>query len=102
LAETQLDDLRFGVQYADVCKATDVGPPWDDGRRKRKGPVISQGSGQGGEREWQQDLWIWPLPPTGPLTFAIEWRAQQIPLTTHEVDADVIREAAERAQALFS
>jgi hypothetical protein len=58
--------------------------------------------GQGGEREWQQDLWIWPLPPTGPLTFAIEWRTRQIPLTTHEVDADIIREAAERAQALFA
>jgi hypothetical protein len=95
------DDLRFGVQYADGSKSTEVGPGWGAPGRKPKGPVISQHGGSGGEDEYQQNLWVWPLPPAGPLTFAVEWRTRKIPLTTREVDATLIRAAAKRAQRLL-
>jgi hypothetical protein len=36
------------------------------------------------------------------LTFAVEWRAAGIPLTTHEIDAGTVVEAAGRATVLFA
>jgi len=59
-----------------------------------------QGGGGGGS-EWRQRLWVWPLPPPGPLTFACEWPAAGIELTLVETDAQLVIDASERAQQLF-
>jgi hypothetical protein len=92
--------LRFGVQYADGSKA-ELGRRWEAREEPPKGPVIQMNGGQGGDGEWQQRLWFWPLPPPGQITFALEWRAQGIELRLHGVDGAPIHEAAGRAQTLM-
>jgi hypothetical protein len=99
--------LRFGVQYADGSKAELGERMRAHGERRQgrdqppDGPLIQRGGGQGGDGEWRQRLWFWPLPAPGGITFALEWRAQGIELRLHELDAAPIREAAGRAQTLM-
>jgi hypothetical protein len=93
--------LRFGVQFADGRKATNVGGrPWglDD---QPAGPLLMERGGGGGGRTWSFGYWLWPLPPAGALTVAVEWPAQNVPLTTRELDTAPLREAAARSEALW-
>jgi hypothetical protein len=41
------------------------------------------------------------LPPPGPFSFVFDWAAEGIGLSRHEVDASVVREAAEHAKTLW-
>ena len=66
-----------------------------------QGPVMHSGGGGGGDRHWHQSQWVWPLPPRGPRAFVCQWPAAGIPLTRHELDAQLILDAAARAQAVF-
>jgi len=95
--------LRFGVQFADGSKATNIArrPPSPRDDPEPEGPLIFPGGGSGGGSSWSQHLWVWPLPPSGPLAFVVEWPAAGIELTRHELDAQVILDAAERAQVIF-
>jgi hypothetical protein len=93
--------LRFGVRFADGAKATNTGgchyehtPP--------AGPVMQAGGGGGGGGSWRVTQWIWPLPPPGVLEIVCEWPAVDIPLTRDELDAQLILDAAARAQVIFS
>ena len=93
--------LRFGVELADGSRATSTSGPHLE-RSAPSGPVMHAGSGGGGGGNWRQTQWVWPLPPPGPLTVACEWPAMNIPLTRTELDADLILDAAARAQVIFS
>lgn len=92
--------LRFGVQFSDGRRATNV-----DGRGyaggEPEGPVLWGMGGGGGGGRWRQDFWVWPLPPPGPLAFVCEWPAAQIPLSRSEVDAELLLNASARARELF-
>jgi hypothetical protein len=95
--------LRFGVQFADGSKATNVGGrDFPQGRRNPVGPVMMGRGGGGGGGRWTQTQWVWPLPPPGPVAFVCEWPALDVPLTRAEFDAQVILDAADRAQVIFS
>lgn len=65
-------------------------------------PLSGGGSGSGGTSRFHQGYWISPLPPLGPVTVVAEWPALFIPLVRHELDAQLILDAADRAQTLFS
>lgn len=97
------EQLRFGVQLADGSKATTSvrGRPGPRSEQAREGAVLVQRGGSGGDGQWRQDYWGWPLPPTGPMTLAVKWRAADVPLTTHEIDSELVRAAAGRAQVVF-
>ena len=102
--QTPDDLLRVGVQFSDGRKATNTGgfphrPP--DFEIPPQGPVMHSGGGGGGDRHWHQSQWVWPLPPRGPLAFVCQWPAAGIPLTRRELDAQLILDAATRAQAVF-
>jgi hypothetical protein len=43
----------------------------------------------------------WPLPPPGPLAFVCEWPAAGIAVTRSEIDAQLVLDAADRAQLIF-
>jgi hypothetical protein len=92
--------LRFGIEFSDGRKATNV-----SGRGHGPGepidPVLSGMGGGGGGGRWRQDFWVWPLPPSGPLAFVCEWPAAEIPLTRHELDTEIVLDAAGRARRLF-
>lgn len=98
--------LRFGVQFSDGRKATNVGGsfPWDygpDADEEPPGPILSQRGGGGGNGNWEWEFWLWPMPPAGPLAFVVEWPAEQIELTRHEVDAALFLNAAAESEALW-
>jgi PhnB protein len=88
--------LRFGVQFSDGRKATTLGHPsaWAAPGEEPAGPLFMPRGASGGEGKRDTELWLWPLPPPGPMTAAVEWPAQGLELTTHEVDAAPIAEAA--------
>lgn len=94
--------LRLGLQFADGSKVTNTGGDfgWDPDREPSS-PVMVGLAGGGGEGEWRQGFWVWPLPPVGSLDFVCEWPAAEIPLTRTEFDAAPIVAAARRAQAVF-
>jgi hypothetical protein len=94
------DLLRFGVQMVDGAKATNLLSPFSS-EEAPTAPVLLQRGGGGDDRVWRQAWWLWPLPPEGPLTFACEWPAHGIPMTTHEIDSGPIRDAAAEAWTIW-
>jgi hypothetical protein len=88
------------VQFSDKSKATNTGGYGYD-QDPPPGPAMHEHGGGGGGRSWRQTYWIWPLPPPGPLSFVCEWPAGGIALTRSEINAQTIRDAADRAQVLF-
>jgi hypothetical protein len=47
-------------------------------------------------------VWLWGLPPPGPLTFACHWPTEQIPPSEGMLDAGLVLAAAQQAQTLWS
>ena len=94
--------LRFGVQFADGSKATTLGSsvPWSL-EEEPTSPILSPAGGSGGDFEWTQEYWLWPLPPPGILTFAIEWPSKGIELSLLEVDAAPIIDAGGSSEVLW-
>lgn len=102
-AELEPELFRFGVEFADGRKATNLGHPFhrDQEDEDPSQPVLLQRGGGGGGRSWQMNWWVWPLPPTGSLALVCEWPAQGIALTRHELDAALLLEAATRIEPLW-
>ena len=96
--------LRFGVQFSDGRKATTVGGALPGGGpdEEPSGAVLVQGGGGGGNGDYESDFWLWPLPPPGPVTFAVEWPAREIELSKQQVDANVFIEASKQSEALWA
>ena len=95
---------RFGIAYSDGRRAT-YDDRWSLPRRsgadKDKEITISPGGGGSGGGHWTTELWVEPLPPRGPVTFAVEWAAKGIEETLHVIEGDEFREAAKRAKRVF-
>jgi hypothetical protein len=93
--------LRIGVQFADGRTATNIGGH----DRPVGGPVMwpLRGGGRrgGGESRFRQGYWVSPLPPPGPVGFVCEWPTVEIPVAREQIDAQLIRDAAEQARAMF-
>ena len=97
------DDLiRFGIEFADGTKLTNIDAlAFDESAETSPEAGIVLGDSSAGDRDWQTEFWVWPLPPEGPLAFVCEWPAMGIPETRQEVDARLILDAAERARPLW-
>ncbi len=96
----QPDGPRFGVGFADGRKtATGLGLPRPD--VDPEGPVLMPRGGGGGGEEWRMGLWLWPLPPPGPLAFVTAWAELGIEETTVTVQAEDLIAAADRAEQLW-
>lgn len=97
--------LRFGIQFSDGGKATNLPgrPPFrGDPDAVPDGPVLWPGGGGGGGGRWRHDFWVWPLPPEGALAFVCEWPAAGIPETRSEIDSALVRDAAAEAVPLWA
>lgn len=95
------DRLRFGVEFSDGRKATNLGPRRPPGEP----PPINLGMGGGGGgsgQGWSYAQWVYPLPPEGPITIAIAWPHFDIPEKTVQFDAAPIIEAATHVQQLWA
>jgi hypothetical protein len=96
--------LRFGVEFTDGSRATSLdmmGRRDEDPDAVPAAPVLRPMGGGGGGGRWSHNVWVWPLPPAGRLTFACEWPALDIPLTRRDIDAESIRTAADRSVLLW-
>jgi hypothetical protein len=92
---------RFGIGYSDGRRAT-----LDRARFGHLGDdsadiAIVQQGGSGGAGHFFSDFWVQPLPPAGPVTFAVEWEAAGIPETLHTIEGQLFRDAAGRARPVF-
>jgi hypothetical protein len=96
------DLLRLGVLFADQRKATtlDQMHPYG-GEDEPSGPLLIERGGGGGGHRWEQGLWLWPLPPPGPLVVVVEWPARGLVETRAQRDAGLLVEAAAQAVELW-
>jgi hypothetical protein len=118
-AESGSGTWRFGLQFSDGRKATVYGlgmfarlgraqasssvtalaPSPRDG--PPESPFLIGRGGSGSRNSWRQEYWLWPLPSPGELLIACEWPNIELPLSTVTLSADLIRDAAGRAQQLW-
>jgi len=95
-------ELRFGLLLADGRKVVtqrlgDMRPLLVRPDR----PVLRPRSGGSGGKVASAQLWMWPLPPAGPLTFFCAWPDEGIEETSASVDAGPIVAAGSRAIELW-
>ena len=93
-------DLRFGVAFPDGSKWQGLARGFSPSKAP-PGPSVMFLGGGGSDHEYQQHLWLWPLPPAGPVTFALTWPAMSIVEATVQIDGAVFQAAAAEAQQLW-
>lgn len=100
--------LRFGVQFADGRKATNISDAFEwagdldeDDEREPAEPVLMPAGGGGGSSGWEQEYWLWPLPAPGRLAFVVEWPAERIDLRRETVDGELFLAASRESEVLW-
>jgi hypothetical protein len=96
--------LLLGLEYPDGRRGSTV----EDIRWQGPGAtpetdqlvIVHQGGG-GGDTSVDQDYWVSPLPPDGPITVVLAWPAFGLPESRTELDGTAIREAATRSRELW-
>jgi len=90
---------RIGIGFADGRKA--VLGRFHHTQEEPEGPLLLPGGGGGGGEEWHTNLWLWPLPPPGPLQLVVAWESEHVEERTFDLDATELTTAAERAEKLW-
>jgi hypothetical protein len=98
-AHGRSDALRLGVLYADG-RRTATTSPRERGDDSSDQLVLSQQGGGGSARRWDQNFWVHPLPPDGPVTLIASWLEHDVTETRAELDGAAIRAAAGRGPIL--
>jgi hypothetical protein len=95
------DFVRFGIQFADGGRATNVDDAlgWPDATEPMHG--LDSRGGSSSDSEASQEFWAWPLPETGDLDLVCEWPAYGIPESRLTVSGDSLRAAAARARLIW-
>ena len=102
--------LRWGVELADgqrVTTADDYTPwnarpdEWSADWVPDRPVLIGLGRPTVWGGAWSRDVWLWPLPPPGPLRLVCAWPDRDIAENSTIVDAGPIRQAAEQATPLW-
>ncbi|WP_029136753.1 hypothetical protein [Nakamurella lactea] len=97
--------LQWGFEFADGRRVTNVDAwpdtPPDDRLWTPDHPVLVVGGGGGGMRSVDTSFWLWPLPPAGPMKVACQWTDQGIEFTEHDLDTQLILDAAARARSAW-
>ncbi len=93
--------LRYGVELAGGERLLDDSPftsgsnPWNP---PSGSSLIRGGGGGSGDPQtysFSDELWLWPLPPAGPLRIVLRWPAMGIAETSAELDAASFAAAAQ-------
>jgi hypothetical protein len=96
--------MRFRVRFADGREAAQ-----DDeaGLRSGRGPMLlatrveSSSGGPDDREDVRMALWIWPLPPPGPVTVTCSWPGRGLHDARLALDGDAIQAAASQAQPFW-
>lgn len=103
--------LRFGLVLGDGEKVLAEGFPYYGGREddSASGPEKhslsrnSNGAGGDDRRFTSSDrLWLWPLPPEGPIEFVLQWPALGVEERRIVLDGSAMRELTTRVQQFWS
>ncbi|MFJ4045239.1 hypothetical protein ACIPV2_05780 [Microbacterium sp. NPDC089987] len=100
--------FRVGVVLADGTKVTDASPFFGGGdpMAEPEGFTLSrreQGGGGGPHAYSSADhLWLWPLPPDGPIEVVVQWPAFGIGETRLTIDAGPVSESSARARPFWA
>ena len=86
----------FGVQFADGRRASNLLRHGGDGDL-----VFHPGGGSGGSSSVDQEWWLSPLPPEGPLLVVVRCPELGLDETVTELDGAAIRQAGEAATVLW-
>ena len=93
-----LDGLRIGVEYSDGGRAELGTGPYQLSLGDPDPPLLNRLQTQGGVDFGLANVWMWPLPPPGAITFAVNWEAQGVHDAKH---TSGILEASQRAELLW-
>jgi hypothetical protein len=99
---------RIGVRFADGRTAgRDATFPGHfdvakDDRGMPTEPIIAMAGGGGGSHGWQFSVWVFPLPPAGPLEVYVALPAADAVESKVVLDGGLVRSAAERASVIWS
>lgn len=100
--EALAEGMQLGVAFPDGSKWQGGSAGWRNPlETPPPAPNVMQMGGGGNESDSQVDLWLWPLPPAGPVTFALSWPARGIAETTAQIDGALLRATAAEAQQLW-
>lgn len=101
--------LRFGLVLGDGEKVLAEGFPFFAGIDDSEDPKVHtlsriNGGGGGGDRSYSSTdrLWLWPLPPEGPIEFVMQWPALGVEERRVLLDGSAMRELATRVQRFWS
>jgi len=98
--ELRDDFLRFGVEFGDGRRGTNLETRFGDEAGPERVYVATHGGGGGGSKmSWH--YWVRPLPPPGPVALVVEWPVLDVPTTRHEVDAQPILDAAAESEPFW-
>lgn len=99
--------LRFGLVLGDGTRVLDdqLFRPGGDPMERPEGHTLMRtgGGGGGGDRSYSgsETLWLWPLPPEGPLELVMQWPALGVAETRAVLDGTEIRRRADDAVAVW-
>jgi hypothetical protein len=65
-------------------------------------PILTMAGGGGGSHGWHFSVWVFPLPPDGPLEVYVAFPAADAPESKVVLDGGLVRSAAERAKVIWS
>lgn len=98
------DRLLVGIEYADGRRASTLGDTWvlrQDVETDSDEVVLVPQGGGGSDLAVDQGFWVAPPPPPGPVTVVVAWPGFGIAETRTVLDAEPIRNASSRSQALW-
>lgn len=96
--------LLLGVEFADGRRAATFvmhGPPIPGQDEGPDSISLTLGSSSGGEDVYDLSLWLWPLPPPGPVTLVCLWPEFDIAETKVTLDGAAIAAAGAAAVQLW-
>ncbi|MCU1680779.1 MAG: hypothetical protein JWQ81_1518 [Amycolatopsis sp.] len=64
-------------------------------------PVLRADGGGGSQFHFQHTVFVWPLPPEGPMSLVVRWLDREIDETYTELDGGAIRAAAVEAREVW-
>lgn len=101
--------LRFGLVLGDGEKVLAEGFPFlgdGDPSSEPERHTLSRNSGRAGgdDRNFTSSdrLWLWPLPPEGPIEFVLQWPALGVEEQRIVLDGSVMRALTARVQRFWS
>jgi hypothetical protein len=90
-------DVRFADSRSTVAHS-DPSYPYDEAPNN---PLLVFIRGGGSPNDMRNQLWLWPLPPPGPLTLTVNWPEEGVVDHTIVLDATELVAAADRAERLW-